>query len=274
MGVRDVRKIHSSSNIARYQIGDVTVVALRDGYVDMPASRLRREGDRSFGAQLPAEVTLVDGRLRLSVNAYLIVERGRRILIDTGASNAWEPTMGLLLVALAEAGIARETIDTVAFTHTHIDHVGGLVAPDGSEAFPKLSHLYVPENEIPLFGRHERLARFAGRCQAFGDGFALSSSITAVAAHGHERGHTAFEVHEGGEMLLIWGDIVHVPSIQFARPELTWEFDADQAAARESRQRILDRAANPSVAVAGAHLDFPGVGRVSRAGKGYAFSPI
>jgi glyoxylase-like metal-dependent hydrolase (beta-lactamase superfamily II) len=268
-----MKMIESGANFARYEFGELTVVALRDGYVDMPASRLRQEGDRPFGAELPEPVRLVDGQLRLSVNAYLVIEQGRHILIDTGAGDAWEPTMGLLLGALAEAGVAREDIGTVAFTHTHIDHVSGLVAADGSDAFPNLDRLFVPQEEVPLFGRPERLARFRQRCVAFGDGFSLSNSVTAVQARGHEIGHTAFEAASRGAKLLIWGDLVHVPSIQFARPELTWEFDADQAQARSTRLRLLDRAAQPGAFVAGAHLDFPGIGSVTRVDHAYRFSP-
>lgn len=203
----------------------------------------------------------------------MVIERGRHVLIDTGAADAWLPTMGLLLRALSEAGVAREDIGTVAFTHTHVDYVSGLVAADGSDAFPRLDRLFVPQAEVPLFGRNERLARFRQRCMSFGDGFALSSSITAVQARGDEVGHTAFEVAGEGETLLIWGDIVHVPSVQFARPELIWEFDADQAQARSTRKTILDRVTRPGVFVAGAHLDFPGVGNVARADGAFAFAP-
>ena len=133
-----MKRIESGPNFARYAIGALTIVALRDGYVDMPPSRLRQEDNRPFEANMPAQVALVDGRLRLSVNAFLVVDQGQYTLIDTGAANAWEPTMGLLLGALDEARVARADIQTVAFTHTHTDHVGGLVAADGSDAFPKL----------------------------------------------------------------------------------------------------------------------------------------
>jgi glyoxylase-like metal-dependent hydrolase (beta-lactamase superfamily II) len=262
----------SGDNFARYELGELTVVALRDGDVDMPASRLRREGDRPFGVDLPEQVHLVDGQLRLSVNAFLITEQGRRILIDTGAGDAWEPTMGLLPRALAEAGVAREDITTVAFTHTHIDHVNGLVAADGSDAFPNVERLYVPQQEISLFDRSEKLSRFRRQCVAFGDGFSLGNNMTAVQATGHSAGHTMFEVSSGGGKLLVWGDIVHVPSIQFSRPGLTWEFDADQTRARSARMGILDRAARPGVYVAGAHLDFPGIGRVTRVDDAFHFS--
>ena len=269
-----MKLIKSGINFARYEMGDQTIVALRDGYVDMPPSRLRQEGNRPFGADLPQQVPLFDGQLRLSVNAFLLIEQGRHILIDTGAGDAWFPTMGLLHDALAEADIARDQIRTVAFTHAHNDHVNGLVMPDGAEAFPNLETLFVPKEEISLFDRSERLKRFRPRCTTFGDGFSPCDRITAIEAHGHSPGHTAFEVTGDGSKLLIWGDIVHVPTIQFERPELTWEFDRDQPQARTSRERILKRAAQPDTFIAGAHLDFPGVGRVSETEEAYRFSAI
>jgi glyoxylase-like metal-dependent hydrolase (beta-lactamase superfamily II) len=269
-----MKMTQSGTDFARYEIGELTVVALRDGHVDMPHSRLRQEGNRQFGAELPEQVRLVAGQLRLSVNAFLVIEQGRHILVDTGAGNAWEPTMGKLLHALAEAKVAREDIATVAFTHTHLDHVSGLVAPDGSDAFPNLDRLLVPLEEVALFCRHERLARYHRRCVAFGDGFSVSRCVSAVSARGHEVGHTAFQVASAEGELLIWGDIVHVPSIQFTRPELAWEYDADQAQARLTRKIFLERAARPGVFVAGAHLDFPGIGSVTRIADAYRFSTV
>ncbi|WP_211855807.1 hypothetical protein [Plastoroseomonas hellenica] len=48
-----MQRIRSGSNFASYALGGLTIVALRDGHVDMPPSRLRRPGDRPFGADLP-----------------------------------------------------------------------------------------------------------------------------------------------------------------------------------------------------------------------------
>ena len=269
-----MKALDSGADYVRYTLGELEVVALRDGYVDMPPSRLRQPGNRPFASDLPAQVEVVDGRLRLSVNAFLVVDGDRHILIDTGAANAWEPTMGSLLRALEEAGIPRANIGTVAFTHTHEDHINGLVAADGSDAFPNLDRLLVPQEEVAMFDRENRLARFRQRRLPFGDGFKLSASVIAVKAHGHEVGHTAFEVSSAGDTLLIWGDVIHVPSIQFARPELTWEVDADQVQARSTRQRMLRRAVQPNVFVAGAHLDFPGVGTVAESDGAFRYTPL
>ncbi len=270
-----MKKLDSGVNYVRYAVGDVHVIALRDGYVDMPLSRLRQANGRPFGSDLPARVELVNGKLRLSVNAFLLIEQEERILIDTGAANAWEPTMGLMLDALNEAGVARTDITTVAVTHTHEDHVHGLVAADGSDAFPNLERLFIPLEEVPAFDEIGRLSRFRRRHSPVRDGLRLSPHITSLPAHGHEVGHTAYEVSSASDdCLLIWGDIIHVPSIQFSRPELTWEYDADQAEARKTRLRILRRVAQPGFYVAGAHLPFPGVGTVAESGEAYRFNPL
>lgn len=258
---------------ARFRLGSVVVTALCDGYVDMPVTRLRQPDGQPLGSQLPPQIPLHSGQLRLSVNAFLVEAEGRLALVDTGASDAWLPSMGRLPKALAEAGVDLGQITLVALTHTHEDHVNGLVLPGGQDAFPALQQLWVPDAEMPLFRAQPRLARFHDRAQPFSPGQVLGGLLEVVAAPGHEVGHSCFRVATIAGELLIWGDTIHVPSIQFARPELTWEFDADQDAARASRRRLLERATKEGCWVAGAHLDWPGVGRVERGGIGFRFFP-
>lgn len=269
-----MQRTSSGDHHASYKVGAVTLTALRDGHVDMPPTRLRQAGNREFGDDLPPQVRLVDGNLRLSVNAFALDDCADVVLIDTGASNAWHPSMGLLPHALRDAGIAVDRVRTVAFTHTHLDHIHGLILPNGGDAFPRLSRLLVPSQELAMFRAEGRLQRFHERAEALEAGQRIGASIEAVAAPGHEVGHTCFRVTSEGETALVWGDIVHVPSIQFERPELTWEFDDDQEQARASRLRIMALAADNAYAIAGAHLDFPGVGRIARSGSGFCFDPL
>jgi hypothetical protein len=67
---------------------------------------------------------------------------------------------------------------------------------------------------------------------------------------------------------------VHVPSIQFEQPGTTWEFDSNQEQARASRLRMMALAADNNYYIAGAHLDSPGVGRITRVGAGFRFDPL
>ncbi|CDX16534.1 conserved hypothetical protein [Mesorhizobium plurifarium] len=269
-----MERISAGPHHTAYKIGDLTVTSLRDGYVDMPVRRLRQPGDKPFDGDLPSQVPLFEGALRLSVNAFAIDDGEDITLIDTGSSNAWHPTMGFLPQALSEARIVVDRIRTVAFTHTHLDHIHGLVLPDGRDGFPQLSRLLVPRPELDMFRSVARLSRFHDRAEPSDPGQHLSASIEAVAATGHEIGHTGFRVTSRSETLLVWGDLVHVPSLQFERPEVAWEFDADQDQARATRLRILGLVADNGWCVAGAHLDSPGVGWVSRTGTSFRFEPL
>ncbi|MGW6194638.1 MBL fold metallo-hydrolase [Kribbella sp. NPDC055110] len=238
-----------------------------DGYIDLPPSRLRDERGGVL-SPLPEEVPLVDGRLRLSVNAFLVDDGERRVLVDTGASNSWDPTMGALLDSMREAGIDRESITDVAITHAHLDHVNGLIAPDGSDAFPLLERIFVGAGDTGVFDRN--LARFRERVVPVAEELAVTPWMIALPTVGHTPGHTTYDVHDGDGHLLIWGDTIHVPSLQFSHPEVSWELDSDQALAMASRVRLLERLAGPRHFVAGAHLDWPGIASVTKDGSGYA----
>ena len=55
--------------------------------------------------------------------------------------------------------------------------------------------------------------------------------------------------------------------------KLRLAFDTDQAQAARSRRRALDMAAADRLHIAGAHLPFPGLGHVTRAGSAYGYVP-
>ncbi|OPC78397.1 MBL fold metallo-hydrolase [Embleya scabrispora] len=263
-----MRLVSSGRHHATFAFGNLRVVALRDGYIDMPPTRLRDEHGCTF-AELPAAEPLAGDNLRLSVNAFFVTDGTRSVLVDTGASDVWhEPTMGLLHDALDEAGIDRAQVTDVAITHRHEDHVSGLIAPDGSEAFPELERVWIGAGDASVFtGRLEPLR---DRVVPVSDKVAINEWTTAIPAPGHTPGHTVYEVDSGAGRLLAWGDTVHVPTLQFERPEVAWEFDGDQSQARAARAALLEQLSRPNHFVAGAHLDSPGIARVTPSGDGYA----
>lgn len=69
-----MERITSGEYYASYKFGSLTLTSLRDGYVDMPTTRLRQPGNKPFGDDLLPRVQLVEGGLRLSVNAFALNE--------------------------------------------------------------------------------------------------------------------------------------------------------------------------------------------------------
>jgi glyoxylase-like metal-dependent hydrolase (beta-lactamase superfamily II) len=224
------------------------------------------------------------------VNAYAVNTGERLVLIDAGAPASFMPSVGRLPANLRAAGIAPAQVDTVLLTHLHIDHIGALLDDAGQPAFANAELVLAeaefafwsdpallanaPEGFRPLVAAAQRvLAAHAGRIRRFARDGEVVRGIAAVALPGHTPGHSGYRIADGAGSLLVWGDIVHAPAVQFARPGISIAFDTDQDAARATRLRAFDRVVAERVPVAGMHLPFPGVGHIERRAEGFGFTP-
>ena len=105
------------------RIGDITVTAISDGYLDgsMRSSRTSRRRRRARilrDSFRPAR--------RTSVNAFLIHSAGGWRWSTPARGTACCRPAGKLLANMAAAGIDPAEIDTVLLTHMHPDHSAGL----------------------------------------------------------------------------------------------------------------------------------------------------
>jgi glyoxylase-like metal-dependent hydrolase (beta-lactamase superfamily II) len=270
----------------RKQIGDITVTALSDGVLAAPL-------DVVLGVER-AEIERLAGRkpgepLPIAVNAFLLERAGKLALVDTGSGNSMGPTLGKLPQNLRALGVAPEQIEIIFLTHLHPDHSNGLVDDAGKAIYPN-AQVVLHETEAAFWldrdeasGATERIRRniaktkvttapYRARMRAVRDGEAVPG-ISALLLAGHTPGHTGWLIQSGKDSLLIWGDLVHLAAIQIARPDTGLVYDVDPQAACATRRRMFDRVAADKLAVAGAHLDFPGFGTIVRRGSGFAFEP-
>lgn len=278
--------------VLRLKVGEAVVTALLDGNISLPLTLVPGATEAEASAVLSRELAATPPNI--AVNAFLVQADGRTVLIDTGAAAAMGPTLGRLPQALAAAGVSPFDIDTVLMTHLHTDYVYGLVASGGAAAFPnadlvvhEAEHAFwtddaarsrAPAAMQPLYeAARSGLAPYARRTRLFSrNDEVIAPSITAVLLPGHTPGHTGYRVASGAEELLIWDDIVHAPSLQFARPDWSIAFDVDLAAAAATRVRMFDATAGDRTLVAGMHLDFPAFGHIRRdtSPTSYRFVPL
>ncbi|WP_256468627.1 MBL fold metallo-hydrolase [Bradyrhizobium sp. 61] len=268
-----VKALSQSANTLGCASGSWRIWSLSDGYVDLPAESLKYPNDKVGRQTEPPqrEASLV----RLSVNCFLFDRSGMdRVLIDCGAGASWDPSMGHLAEAMAEAGIDTSSITMIALTHAHGDHINGLLMPDGRRAFNGLRKIVIGEDAVGEFLAEPVLEQFRSLLVPINGGDRLADHLLAVDIPGHARGHMGYLLNTDEDDVLFCGDLIHVPAAQFARPELTWAYDDDEAVARATRIGLLRDAANAQTWLAGAHLGRPGIGRVVEEGQGYAFIPV
>ncbi|MCP8885339.1 MBL fold metallo-hydrolase [Devosia sp. XJ19-1] len=275
----------------RHRIGEIEIIALADGRGPITNDLIIGFNDTAGRLAAKAAHKAHDPvTSTISINAYLIRTADRLIAVDSGAGAAMGPTTGAWLDSLASAGIAKENIDTLFLTHTHLDHVGGmsneggirllpnaqLVAAEAEWAFAHddgvLSALPEAFKGMMLASRAQLAPYAANRAMlAMDQETEFAPGVTAVPLPGHTPGHMGLRIESHGEALLIWGDVVHVPAYQFTHPDWSVAFDADGPTAIASRRRMLDMASHDDLLVAGMHLDFPALGYVERRGDAYRY---
>jgi glyoxylase-like metal-dependent hydrolase (beta-lactamase superfamily II) len=272
------------------QVGEFTVTAVSDGVLysnhDVILGVDKEESARltgvPYGQPLP-----------LDVNSFLIRHNGKLIVTDAGTGQGLQPVqkdLGKLPENLRALGADPAAIDIVMLTHLHSDHSMGLVDEQGRPVFPKaelviheveaafwLDRELQPGDSERIVGNSKRqraiLAPYRGRIRRVNDGPVLPG-ITATLRPGHTPGHANWLIQSGGERLLIWGDIVHLAAVQLARPEARLIYDVDTDLAAATRATVLDWCAKEGLTVAGAHLGFPGFGKVTKSGDRFGITPV
>jgi glyoxylase-like metal-dependent hydrolase (beta-lactamase superfamily II) len=268
----------------RMQVGDVAVEGLSDGLLKTSVD-LVLGMDRAQAAQL---VGSADGSVFIPVNNFLIRRGGKVIMIDAGAGNTMQPTLGKLPENLRAAGVPPESVTHIVMTHLHPDHANGLVDDAGAPHYPN-AEIVVHDTEAAFWMRPDEandsdkvkgnrartkinLKPYLDRIRRVRDGEEFSG-FTPVLAPGHTPGHTCWVLAAGSSGFMAFGDVVHLSAIQISHPDAALTYDLDKDRAIASRKRILDMAASEHLAIAGAHVNAPGFGYVVRKGTSFAFEP-
>jgi glyoxylase-like metal-dependent hydrolase (beta-lactamase superfamily II) len=274
----------------RTKVGDIEVTALLDTTAKLPMVNFMVGAPKE---QLSAQMGkhFLPDEPELSVTAYLVNTGGKLVLIDTGLGTGMGSSP-MLLKNLRAAGYRPEQIDEICITHMHLDHVGGL-SVGNKRVFAKATlHIdkadtdywlsdeamkQAPKEDRDSFVASKAMVgpyQTAGKLKPFEGEAAIAPGVTAVPAHGHTPGHAIYRIESKGDVLVLWGDLMHVAAVQFENPKIAISFDTDNTRAIAEREKAFAEAAGKRWMVGAAHLSFPGLGHIRSEGAGYAFEPL
>jgi glyoxylase-like metal-dependent hydrolase (beta-lactamase superfamily II) len=275
-----------------HKVGAVDVTIVSDGVLNVPLSFSLPDTPLSEAAALFRAHGLPEDGAPSQTNVVLVKSGNERILIDAGSGPSFQPTAGKLQENLEAAGIAPDSITKVVFTHGHADHLWGALDDFGDgERFPNARYVISePEwdfwsnpdtaTRVPdalkgmALGSSRILKTIEAKTERRKDGETVAPGLTYLATPGHTPGHMAVVIEDGGQRLIVGGDVLAHTAISFARPEWRIGADFDSERGINTRKRLLDQLAADRIPLIGFHLAWPGYGAVERKGAAYRFIPL
>ena len=279
--------------ILRWDVGDAAVIRVGELDATSALHGLIPDLDRadlSRASWLTPRYIDETGRLKGSVQAFVILIAGKVIIVDPGVGNEknrsaipdWNDLHTDFLDRLASTGVQPSDVDYVVNTHLHFDHVGWhtrLVDGVWQPTFPAARYV-MSANEFgywqatPKHEIEDQLAGFAdsvapvhdaGLVDLVSDDHVVTNGVRIVPSPGHTPYHVSVVLESRGQTAVITGDVMHHPC-QIAYPH--WgaasDFNPDQA--RASRSDLVERVADTGTLVIGSHFADPVAGHIRRDG--------
>jgi glyoxylase-like metal-dependent hydrolase (beta-lactamase superfamily II) len=275
----------------RFAIGGMEAVIVTDGRM-RPHSIAGFFPDVSPGdlEDAKARAGITGDHFSMEQNCLILRHAGRVVLFDTGVGRGgeagWDGS-GILLDSMAAAGITPDQVTDIVLTHAHNDHVWGMAHRDGAPIFTAAQvHLSRVEfdhwtdlNRLAqggfsaecVLGARRNLLPYADRMRFVAEGAEVLPGVVALASPGHAPGHFSYLIGSGDHRHLFLGDVAHTSHLQMAHPDWAFAYDFDSAQAIRTRLALLEQA--EGLTVIGYHFDFPGIGKIRRAGAAYCFEP-
>jgi glyoxylase-like metal-dependent hydrolase (beta-lactamase superfamily II) len=275
------QSMKAQEEIIMFDMGSMSIGLLSEGQRQGGTNILIGATDEMIQRAIP------DGTYPMATNAFVVEMGDKTVLFDAGLGQKTIDNLALYDKKPAD-------VDIVFLTHCHGDHIGSLLI-NNKKSYPNAS-LYISKPEYDYYmndaemmalpeNRRGGFTTVRNIFNAYKDKLVifvpgeienapeLIAGVRGVAAYGHTPGHVGYLLESEGEKLLMWGDLAHAMAIQMPFPEVAVTYDTNPVQAVASRQKILKYMLANNIHLAGAHIEFPGMGELIKSGAtdGYDF---
>jgi len=281
----------------RYKVGDIMVTVVSDGRFTFPLTDAYITNAKREDINAALEKAFMPRDMMTIYFAPLVIQSGGKVIvIDTGMGPkrkvASKGANGLFLENMIAAGFDPKAVDMVIASHFHVDHVNGLLADDGTPAFPNAEVLvpavewkfWMDDGEMSRAKGDRMMGLFKMNRDIFETGLKkkvtpyewnkeIAPGLTTVETIGHTPGHTSSVLSSGSGKVFIQSDVTNNPNLFATHPGWHGGFDQDGEVAEKTRRRVYDMVVAERLQVQGFHYPFPGLGNVVKDGEGYRVVP-
>ncbi len=274
----------------RFEHGDFDITVFSDGYIRVPIEVIAADGTDAQRAEVMAATGDPDGEnVRSKANIPLLRRGKDLILVDIGSGDKYQPSDGKLVGHMAMAGVAPSEITKIVITHGHPDHMWAMLdGGTGKLTFPNATY-YVNEAEWRYWtdpdlpanlpedfaefarGAQRDFAAITDRVVLVQPGAEIITGVSVLDTAGHTPAHISLEI-EGGDGLIVTGDVAVNQVASFRYPTVRFAFDTDSDLAIHNRLKLLDRAATDRTKLLGYHWSYPGIGFAERNRDAYRYA--
>lgn len=286
------REHQSLRALHRLRVGRMRVTVIDDARMTLPAAMFGADQPDGAVGSLLQSYGLPADMASLHMQVTLVESGPHKVLLDTGMGDFSLPDNpqdnGRLLAGLAAVGVSADDISAVIISHGHPDHIGGC-SSNGEPVF-KNAHYYISPDEREFWTQKPgdeqnfmnmmlavglaQLEPVRDLIRPYHDEDEVIKGVSVVAARGHTLGHHAVLLHDGESRLLHLMDTAVHHLIGLERPDWQVSVEMKHGEAVDTRRRLLKRAADEKLLVAGYHFPFPGIGRIVEFGSGWRFVPM